>query len=187
LAATIIVKVKCGQEKGLLETFQRQEKRGAFLPGHTFGVQRTSGKAFISKKAMLIMARTEEVCPTLSLVHIMGKRWTIPIMEAFESELDEVQFNELETELADITPKNLSGSLKELCAAGLLEKREVHERRMAHTSYTLTKKGTAFQKFIHHAKELGICIYGMDPSCANRKCIDCYAAKFHPVPQEVRS
>jgi DNA-binding HxlR family transcriptional regulator len=127
------------------------------------------------------MEKMEEVCPTLSLVHIMGKRWTIPIMEAFESPIEEVQFGELESELVDITPKNLSKSLKELCMAELLKKSEVVDKGAVHTSYALTKKGVAFQKFIRNAKELGICIYGMDSGCADRKCIDCYAAKFHPI------
>ena len=125
------------------------------------------------------MAKMEEVCPTLSLVHIMGKRWTIPIMEAFGSQLEEVQFNTLQSELVDITPKNLSSSLKELCAAEMLKKAEVVKKGAIHTSYALTKKGVAFQKFIKNGKELGICIYGVDSSCASRKCIDCYAAKLH--------
>lgn len=127
------------------------------------------------------MAKMGEVCPTLSLVHIMGKRWTIPIMETFESKFDEVQFNALQSELVDVTPKNLSKSLKELCLAELLKKSETSVGGARHTSYTLTKKGMAFQKFIKNGKELGICIYGIDPSCANRKCIDCYASKLRQI------
>ncbi len=125
------------------------------------------------------MAKVEEVCPTLSLVHIMGKHWTIPVMEEFRSRLEEVQFNVLQSELDEITPKNLSQSLKELCAAGLLKKAEERNNGAVHTSYSLTAKGVAFQKLIKSAKELGVCIYGVDPACVNRRCIDCYALKSH--------
>lgn len=118
-------------------------------------------------------------CPTLFLIHIMGKSWTIPIMEAFEYPIQKVQFSELEGQLPGITAKNLSKSLKELCTAQLITKTIKSEGKTVHTSYSITKKGLAFQKFITEGKKLGICIYGIDPSCTNRKCSLCPTYKLH--------
>ena len=118
-------------------------------------------------------------CPTLSLMHIMGKSWTIPIMEAFEYPAQEVQFSDLEGQLPGITAKNLSKSLKELCSAQLIAKTTKAEGKAIYTRYSITKKGLSFQKFITEGKKLGICIYGIDPSCAKRKCTQCQTYRLH--------
>ncbi|MFI5412597.1 MAG: winged helix-turn-helix transcriptional regulator, partial [Candidatus Micrarchaeales archaeon] len=119
------------------------------------------------------MAKTGPACPTLSLLHILGKRWTVPILEMFGSKNDKMQFNSMQLLLGDITPKNLSNSLKDLCTAEILEKKEVKEGKILHTEYVLTKKGAALKQFIRNAKELGVCIYGLDSSCIERQCSTC--------------
>lgn len=111
-------------------------------------------------------------CQTLSMLHILGKKWSIPIIETISSGKG-AQFNTLQAILEEITPKNLSSGLKDLVDAEIIKKNEKRYNNVNHTEYVLTEKGRAVSKFIKSAKQLGVCIYGIDPSCPNRKCADC--------------
>ena len=115
-------------------------------------------------------------CPTLSLLHMVGKRWTIPIIEALDSNrVGGAQFNMLQAEIGGITPRNLSSALKELAAEGLVAKAEYRQKGggMVNTEYFLTTRGRKFRKFILEAKELGISLYGVTSGCTTRKCTEC--------------
>ncbi|MDE1870853.1 MAG: helix-turn-helix transcriptional regulator [Candidatus Micrarchaeota archaeon] len=112
-------------------------------------------------------------CPTLSLLHIVGKRWTIPIMEVLYFQHASMQFNAIQSALNGITPKNLSGSLKELSDAQVIKKTARKRNGVLHTDYSLTKRGAYVMEFVRSAKELGISIYGMDASCASSRCYEC--------------
>ena len=63
-------------------------------------------------------------CPTLSLLHIVGKKWSIPIIELLYPSNKTLQFNEMQHLLVDITPKNLSRSLKEMSEAKIVKRVE---------------------------------------------------------------
>ncbi|MGD0729079.1 MAG: helix-turn-helix domain-containing protein [Candidatus Micrarchaeaceae archaeon] len=119
------------------------------------------------------MDNKQDYCPTLSMMHVLGKKWTIPIIEIFDSTKKHIKFNAMQAILGGISPKNLSRSLKELSDAELIEKHEKKENGILHTEYYLTAKGLMLKKFILDAKKLGICIYGVDSSCVNRKCSVC--------------
>ncbi len=119
------------------------------------------------------MGKVVKGCGTLSLMRILGKKWSIPILELFFSErYSELHFNAIQSRVGNITPRNLSQSLEELNRAGILSKTTGDDGPI----YYLTENGYSLQKFVTGAKELGISIYGMDPFCVNRKCVDC--AKF---------
>ncbi|MDE1860925.1 MAG: helix-turn-helix transcriptional regulator [Candidatus Micrarchaeota archaeon] len=120
-------------------------------------------------------------CHTISLMHILGKRWAIPILENFNSARENLQFRTIEEDLNGITPKNLSRSLKDLCLVQVLEKEELIESGLVHTEYRLTEKGMLARKFIKDTKRLGICMYGIDASCINRKCSRCPLLKGRQV------
>lgn len=127
------------------------------------------------------MGRNNTECPTLYLLHILGKRWTVPILENFSSTRIGIQFNDIQISLNGITSKALSESLKELSEADILTKKETTREEFPHTEYFLTEKGVQLQRFIQGAKELGICIYGIDSSCTSRKCSECELMQSKPL------
>ncbi len=119
-------------------------------------------------------------CPTLSLLHVAGKRWTVPILEALYAANRGMQFGAIQEEIGAITPKNLSGGLKELVEAGLVERDEIlyggitgYEASAPGSEYRITKMGQEFQKLIVQSKELGICWYGLDKGCIGSRCSRC--------------
>ena len=71
------------------------------------------------------MAKRSVSCPTLTLLHVVGKKWTIPIINLLYPSSKALQFNEMQHLLVDITPKNLSRSLKELAKARILTRSEI--------------------------------------------------------------
>jgi DNA-binding HxlR family transcriptional regulator len=123
------------------------------------------------------MANVRSACPTLSLLHILGKRWIIPIIELLCSPRRNMQFNTMQLLLGGITPKNLSRSLKDLADAKIVKRIEVRRNDTMSTIYALTDRGVAIEEFISRAKKLGIEIYDVDASCINRKCNDCILAR----------
>lgn len=120
------------------------------------------------------MARSSNGCPTIALVHTIGKKWTIPIIELLYPPRNRISFNNMQAQLGQsITAKNLSRSLKELCDQGMVKRMERKDNGVLRTEYCLTDKGVALKRFIGGAKELGVNLYGMNPLCADRRCSEC--------------
>ncbi len=112
-------------------------------------------------------------CPTLNLMHTIGKKWTIPIVELLYPANKALQFNEMQHLLVDITPKNLSRSLKELAEAKMVKRVEIRNDGVRYTEYSLTEDGRKVEGLVRAAKDLGICMYNMNNHCANRQCHLC--------------
>ncbi|MDE1865052.1 MAG: helix-turn-helix transcriptional regulator [Candidatus Micrarchaeota archaeon] len=112
-------------------------------------------------------------CPTLNLLHMIGKKWTIPIVELLHPSNKALQFNEMQHLLVDITPKNLSRSLKELSDAKIVSRVEIRNDGIRYTEYSLTENGKKVEGLVRAAKELGICMYDMNAYCVNRQCHLC--------------
>jgi DNA-binding HxlR family transcriptional regulator len=119
------------------------------------------------------MAGKSTSCPTLSLLHIVGKKWTIPIIELLYPSTKPLQFNEMQHLLVDITPKNLSRSLKELAGAKMVRRVEMSNNGLRYTEYSLTENGRAVERLVREAKALGICMYGTNSYCVSRQCHLC--------------
>ena len=119
------------------------------------------------------MAKRSTSCPTLLLLHVLGKKWTIPIVELLHPSQKPLQFNEMQHLLVDITPKNLSRSLKELAEARIVKRVEVKGSGVRYTEYSLTGDGRAVERLVRAAKELGIGMYNMNSYCVNRQCHLC--------------
>lgn len=116
------------------------------------------------------MEKDKNECRTLSLIHLVGKKWTVPIMELFPPKAHAMlHFNSIQSRTG-MTPRTLSKSLDELCAAGIISKSKDYS---GYAGYYLTGNGAVLQTFIRSAKELGIQLYGIDRSCTDRKCADC--------------
>lgn len=121
--------------------------------------------------------RSRSSCPTLSLLHLMGKKWTMPVVELLcpSNKPRTLQFNQMQQLLVSITPKNLSRSLKELLAADIVKKTETKTNGMLSVGYSLTEQGLVFREFIRNSKTLGVSLYSLNPYCPNRQCNLCQA------------
>lgn len=119
------------------------------------------------------MAKRSTSCPTLSLLHVLGKKWTIPIVELLYPSNKALQFNAMQHLLVDITPKNLSRGLKELTSAKIVRRVELKNNGLRYTEYSLTENGRKVEDLVRAAKELGICMYDMNSYCVNRQCHLC--------------
>lgn len=119
------------------------------------------------------MVRKAASCPTLSLLHVLGKKWTVPILELLYPSVNPLQFNEMQHMLVDITPKNLSRSLKELSDAKIVRRTEARNNNIRCTEYSLTEEGKSVEQLVKAAKQLGICMYNVNEYCMNRQCHLC--------------
>ncbi len=113
------------------------------------------------------------VCPTLDLLHLLGKKWTIPVLQELYYSRAMLSFNYLGNTISGATQRNLSLSLKELQDAGLIRKTESVIGRAKHTGYAITERGRALINVINAVKQLGVSWYGMDPRCKNFNCASC--------------
>ncbi len=116
---------------------------------------------------------TMQNCPTLNVVHIMGKRWSLPIIQEIYKNKEGVMFNELTRSMSPITPRNLSISLKELDKYGFVLKTQIMSRGIKYSKYNITKRGEKFVSIIKELKGLGIYWYGLDKACIDTNCIQC--------------
>lgn len=84
-----------------------------------------------------------------------------------------MHFGEIQLLISGITPRNLSMDLKEMCEAGLLEKKSDDA---GYAVYVLTQNGVEFQGLVRSAKKLGSGIFG-PAHCETHRCVDC--ERFH--------
>ncbi len=127
----------------------------------------------ITSSCAMPRADTKPKCPTLSMMRLLGKKWTVPVLEELYFSGNKVSFNDLQSSVGGITPRNLSKCLKDLYATSVISKGERWEGNVLHTEYALTKKGEAVAGVIKKAKEVGICWYGMNSYCKYIKCSAC--------------
>lgn len=111
------------------------------------------------------------------MLHIIGMKWTIPVLEAMKRPHRKFQFNAMLSMVSGITPKNLSRILRELSDAGLVKRAEIKEKGVLHTEYHLTEKGIALNEFIRESKILGVSLYHLESSCVNKECGNCELAR----------
>jgi DNA-binding HxlR family transcriptional regulator len=78
-------------------------------------------------------------CPIARTLDIVGERWTILILRDLVTGGSR-KFQDFERSLAGISPNTLSGRLKRLEEAGIVERR-FYEQHPPRAEYLLTKKG----------------------------------------------
>ncbi len=99
-----------------------------------------------------------EMCPVFVASKILGKRWSIIIIQVLlrPEAVIGMRFNELEKELSWISPKVLTQRLRELQESGII-RREVDVSSMPpKVWYTLTEKGRDLQPALEAMQEWGI-------------------------------
>ncbi|MEZ4608309.1 MAG: helix-turn-helix domain-containing protein [Deinococcales bacterium] len=86
---------------------------------------------------------TSAVCPYFHYAaQLIGKRWTGAILYALFH--DHHRFNDIRTSIPELSDRMLSERLKELEAAGLVE-RHVYDDMPVRIEYTLSPKGKALE------------------------------------------
>ncbi len=121
------------------------------------------------------MNNNKTKCPTLEIVHLLGKRWTVPVMEVVYFSEERSSFNTIKRALPGITPRNLSESLNRLCGELLMSKKGVKRGNVVYVEYRLTKKGRDLEKVVKEMKKLGVCWYGLGKGCTGTACGTCPA------------
>jgi DNA-binding HxlR family transcriptional regulator len=119
-----------------------------------------------------LMANT---CPTLSFIHVLGMKWTIPIIEELYYSREGMQFNEIQVSLRSITARNLSKSLKVLQDESIVVKRRTGAHGDQRIVYLLAQRGKGAEEVVKAIKQAGLSWYGLGQHCTNTKCSTCTA------------
>jgi DNA-binding HxlR family transcriptional regulator len=85
-------------------------------------------------------------CPLSGILDVVAKKWALLIIAILGNE-GEKGFNELKKELAAISPKPLSDTLKNLEGIGLVHKRVLLTSPPT-TKYSLTPDGWEFREYL---------------------------------------
>jgi len=108
----------------------------------------------------------EDECSVRDLAHMLGKKWTIPIVEEiYFSNNAGVHFNGFLASIDGINPGILAKELDELTAEGILQKSTASLNRTRYVNYTLTKKGLLLANLIDKAKEFCTTCCPLGASC----------------------
>jgi len=111
-------------------------------------------------------------CPTHNLLNILGKKWTLVIMQ--ELYLNKgIRFNLLLKKFSRLTPKILSQKLKDIEKEGLIIK-QVDSSKIKTTKYSLTKKGEEFKAIADSIKSWNAKYFDKKLRCNQiEECIKC--------------
>ncbi len=106
-------------------------------------------------------------CPVIQSSHIIGRKWSIPLIE--EIALNDFNgFNNF-LEKSKITPRILSMQLKELENTGVIKKKNSN----AKTKYVLTEKGHELHNIITEIKRWNLRWGDVPESCLSTPCTEC--------------
>lgn len=125
----------------------------------------------------------DDRCSVRNVVHLLGKKWTITIVEQIYSDYGGIHFNGLVSSIDGITPSMLAKELEELNSEGILQKKDVSVNNTVYVNYKLTKKGVLLAELIDRAKEFCISCCPLGSSCkyAYRKKSCPYGENSHPT------
>ena len=102
------------------------------------------------------MARSyqQESCPVARTLDVVGERWTILILRDLFLKGPR-RFQDFQESLAAVAPNTLSARLKDLEAAGFVE-RKVYSEHPHRLEYHLTEKGKSFGPVMRALREWGL-------------------------------
>ena len=114
----------------------------------------------------------ENNCAIIQVGGILGKKWSIPIIEELFFE-KKIGFNKLQKSMKIISPRILSQRLAQLEKAKLISKKSTQKNNLLNSSYSLTKKGKELQQLINQLKQFGIKWDNVQAQCLETKCSNC--------------
>lgn len=111
------------------------------------------------------------VCRVVESSHIIGKKWSIPVIEEIAfGKFD--GFNKFLARTKDITPRTLSLQLKELEHSGVIAKQNDPDSQNTAT-YVLTKKGLELHRIIIEIKKWNVGWNAVSEKCLKNTCTEC--------------
>lgn len=113
-------------------------------------------------------------CPIYTAAKILGKRWTLNILQELFAGGGSKRFNEIRRGIDWIAPKVLSQRLKELQQFDVI-KRTVHtDKSPVGVSYSLTERGWGLESVLMSLKDWGMTFLGDEVlNCADVLCLSC--------------
>ncbi|MBI4170440.1 MAG: helix-turn-helix transcriptional regulator [Candidatus Aenigmarchaeota archaeon] len=111
-------------------------------------------------------------CAVSESSRILGKKWSIPIIEELAVK-NTGSFNKLLTNVGAITSTTLSRHLHELEAAGIIRKISHSREKTVSTSYAITRKGMELHRLLIEIKKWNIKWNGTPNFCVHTPCSDC--------------
>ena len=109
-------------------------------------------------------------CKVVEAVHLIGRKWTITIIEEIVNGKFEGFNDFIRSGKKHITSRELSFELKELESTGIIKK--LMEKNPS-SRYIATKKGEEIHKIIRKIKEWNVKWNNVDPDCLHRSCVGC--------------
>lgn len=91
-------------------------------------------------------------CPVEDTIQFLGQKWTMLIIRQIQLQ-SPIRFNQLLTNLNDISPRTLSKRLQELEEYGFIIKKKFNEIP-PRVEYSLTHKGKDYGSFFEQFNEL---------------------------------
>lgn len=108
-----------------------------------------SHKDMITEKAVDVV----EICPAQELLKLLSGKWKPEIFQlAIASDL---RFNKLLRQIEGTNKQSLAIALKELVAAGLLDKVVVRQKPL-HIAYSLTEKGKTLIPVFRQLEQIAV-------------------------------
>jgi DNA-binding HxlR family transcriptional regulator len=104
------------------------------------------------------MTKQPVLCPVETTARIVGGRWRAAVLDQLFQ--GEQRFSELKRRIPGITQRTLSQQLRDLRAAGILE-RTVHPDTPPHVVYTITPLGESLRPLLE-----AMCHWGKSHSAA---------------------
>ena len=111
-----------------------------------------------------------ERCPVFRMSSLVGKRWTIPLLEEIGTGKG-IGFNSLSRSLRNVTPKVLSQRLQQLEKEGIVSRHS--ESNPPRTNYTLTSRGEKLLGLVAAMKAWAEEEHQSIEGCSKRNCTEC--------------
>lgn len=112
------------------------------------------------------------LCPVKDVSNVLGKKWSIPIVE--EIALGRFcGFNKFLEKAGNMTPRILSERLKELEGAGLIQKKIHTINNRSVTEYVITERGKELHGLILELKKWNIKWNSVPEFCLHTPCTEC--------------
>lgn len=113
-------------------------------------------------------------CTIHKTANFIGKRWTLLILlELYKGDSRWKRYSEIKNELSEITPKILSGRLKELEKEGLISKKIDARKFPVKCEYSLTNSGKDFIKVVKGIKKWALRWKVKNKVCEKADCKEC--------------
>lgn len=120
------------------------------------------------------MYTMDENCTVYKTIDIISKKWSLLILlEIYKGEKSKKRYTEIKNKLQEITPKVLSGRLKELEAEGLISKQIDASSFPVKSEYSLTKIGLDFISIIKEIKGWALRWKIKNNVCEQLDCKEC--------------